>query len=214
MGIGPQIISTLENNRIHLKIDLIFMKQKTLKTGLLYDGSQIQPMWAFQELGIKGSSIVTWIGPMNIHSQELIDYEDVGLEITSSEMVHFIIEHFDVQPADIRMCYHRQRILVMMVKDSLEEIGIKARREGDDLYVGQGKLSVSIATCSVSSMKIHFALNLTSQGTPDDVETVGLKECSPALTSKDVRELSENISNKYAREIADIEEDISKTRVF
>jgi hypothetical protein len=212
--VGSQIISALENNKIHLKIGLIFMKQKTLKNGMLYDGSQIQPMWAFQELGIKGSSIVTWIGPMDIHSQELIDYEDVGLKITSQEMVHFIIEHFDVQPADIRMCYHRQRLLVMMVKELLEEIGIKAHREGDDLYVGQGKLSVSIATCSVSSMKIHFALNLTSQGTPDDVETVGLKECLPELTFEDICELSKAISNKYAREIADIKEDISKTRVF
>ena len=37
-------------------------------------------------------------------------------------------------------------------------------------------LSVSIATCSVSSMKIHFALNLTEKGTPQDVETAGLLE--------------------------------------
>ena len=31
-----------------------------------YDGSQINPSWAFQEFGIYGSSIVTWIGPVNI----------------------------------------------------------------------------------------------------------------------------------------------------
>jgi hypothetical protein len=45
-------------------------------------------MWAFQKFGVKGSSIVSWIGPMNIRPDELIDYEDVGLEIKSDEMVH------------------------------------------------------------------------------------------------------------------------------
>ena len=39
-----------------------------------------------------------------------------------------------------------------------------------------GKLSVSIATCSVSSMKVHFALNLTENGTPDDVATASILE--------------------------------------
>jgi len=190
------------------------MKQKTLQPGMLYDGSQIKPMWAFQELGIKGSSIVTWIGPMDIHADELIDYEDVGLEIRSAEMVHFIIEHFDVQPADIRLCYHRQRILVMMVKDLLELMGIKCRRKGDDLYVGQGKLSVSIASCSVSSMKIHFAMNLTSRGTPVDLETSGLTECTPGLAREEIPALAEKICTLYVGEMSDIEQDIAKTRVF
>lgn len=193
---------------------LIIMKQKTLEPGMLYDGSQINPMWAFQALGIKGSSIVAWIGPMDIHSDELIDYEDVGLEIKSQEMVHFIIEHFDAQPADMRLCYHRQRILVMIVKDLLGEMGIKSLRKGDDIYVDGGKLSVSIATCSISSMKIHFAMNLTSQGTPEDVETTGLTECTPPLTREDITELAKKISESYVMEISDIEEDITKTRVF
>jgi hypothetical protein len=190
------------------------MEQKTLKPGMLYDGSQIKPMWAFKELGIKGSSIVSWIGPMDIEADELIDYEDVGLEISSAEMVHFIIEHFDVQPADMRLCYHRQRILVMIVKDLLGEMGIKTLRKGDDLYVGQGKLSVSIASCSVSSMKIHFAMNLTSKGTPADVETTGLTECTPGMVREDVPKLAEKICTMYIGEISDIEQDIAKTRVF
>jgi len=195
-------------------MDRILMKQKTLEPGMLYDGSQIKPMWAFQELGVKGSSIVTWIGPMDIEAEELIDYEDVGLEITSAEMVHFIIEHFDVQPADMRLCYHRQRILVMIVKDLLGEMGIKCLRKGDDLYVGSGKLSVSIASCSISSMKIHFALNLTSKGTPADVETTGLTECTPGVVREDIPTLAEKICAMYIGEISDIEQDIAKTRVF
>ena len=38
-----------------------------------YDGSQINPSWAFQEFGIYGSSIITWIGPVNITPDNLKD---------------------------------------------------------------------------------------------------------------------------------------------
>ena len=149
------------------------MKHLKLKNGTSYDGSQIEPYWAFKTFGIKDSSIVSWMGPMNIHPNNLIDFEDIGIEIKGDKMLHFIVEHFDTQPANLNLCYHRQRILVMIVKDLLNDFGMTTSREGDDLFfekeTKRGKLSVSIATCSVSSMKIHFALNLTEEGTPDDV---------------------------------------------
>src|SRR5690606_18438397 len=140
----------------------------------LYDGSQIEPMWALKNFNIKGSSLISWVGPMNLENHEIIDYEDVGLEIKSDEMLHMMVEHFDCQPADLRLCYHRQRLLVTIVKDFLQEMGLNIQRNGDDLFLGQGKLSVSIATCSASSMKIHFGVNLTTEGTPEDVTTAGL----------------------------------------
>ena len=92
------------------------MKHLKLEDRTCYDGSQIQPMWAFRTFGIKDSSIVSWIGPMKIEPDHLVDFEDVGLEIKGNNMLHFIVEHFDVQPANINMCYHRQRILVMILK--------------------------------------------------------------------------------------------------
>ena len=194
------------------------MKHLKLENGTSYDGSQIQPMWAFKQFGIKDSNIVSWIGPMEIRSDELIDYEDVGIEIKGGEMINFIIEHFDVQPADMRLCYHRQRLFVTIVKDILENHGIKTRRDGDDLYVEKGdkdgKLSVSIATCSVSSMKIHFALNLTERGTPDDVETAGLLECGSVLKRDDIPDVADEACSNYIKEISSIESDITKTRVF
>jgi hypothetical protein len=190
------------------------MKYKKLEEPLLYDGSPIEPFWAFKEHKIKGSSIVAWIGPMNIKPAELIDYEDVGLEIKSDKMMHFIVEHFDRQPADIKTCYHRQRILVMIVKDILSELGINTSRDGDDLYFKGKKLSVSIATCSNSSMKIHFGMNVHDKGTPNDVETIGLLECSKNLDDEKINGLIDKICENYINEIESIEEDITKTRVF
>lgn len=190
------------------------MKYKVLGENIRYNGSQIKPFWAFSELKIKGSSMVSWIGPMNIKKEEIIDYEDVGQEIKSDEMIHFIIEHFDVQPADIKTCYHRQRIFIMIIKEILTEYGIITSRKGDDLYFNAKKLSVSIATCSNSSMKIHFAMNIKNEGTPEDVEAIGLSECKKDLDRKKIKLLALEICETYINEIESMEEDITKTRVF
>ncbi|MCL2116753.1 MAG: DUF366 family protein [Methanobrevibacter sp.] len=143
-----------------------------------YDGSQIEPSWAFKSFKIKGSSIITWKGPMNIKESNLKDFEDIGLEIKSDDMIHFIVEHFDSQPANLKIAYLRQRLLVMILKEELAKKGIVTVRKGDDIFINSKKLTVSIATASISSMKIHLAMNLTSEGTPDDVDTIGLFEFS------------------------------------
>jgi uncharacterized protein len=190
------------------------MKHIKIDHSILYDGGQIKPMWAFREFGIKGPSIITWIGPMNIKSDQIIDYEDERIEIKANEMLHFIVEHFDSQPADIRLCYHRQRILVMITRDLLMEMDIETKRKGDDLYFAGDKLSVSIATCSASSMKIHLGMNLITDGTPDNIPTSGLLEISGDLNHEKVQKLADTICMRYKQEILSIEEDIAKTRVF
>ena len=116
-----------------------------------YDGSQINPSWAFQEFGIYGSSIVTWIGPVNITPDNLKDFADVGLEIKSNYMVNFICEFFDQQPPNMRIAYLRQRLLVMIFREILAEYGVETKREGDDIFVDDRKLSISIASISLSS---------------------------------------------------------------
>ena len=195
------------------------MEHLKLKENLLYDGSQIEPNWAFRKFGIKDSCIITWIGPMDIHQNNIIDYEDQGKEIKGNELLHFIIEHFDSQPADIRLCYHRQRLFIMMVQNILEQQKLKTLRDGDDLYCitadhKKVKLSVSIATCSINSMKIHFAMNITSGGTPSNIETVGLKECIKDLNMDKIFLLADNICNNYINELKAIKRDICKTKVF
>ena len=117
---------------IHKHIDEIFE----------YDGSQINPSWAFQEFGIYGSSIVTWIGPVNITPDNLKDFADVGLEIKSNNMVNFICEFFDQQPTNMRIAYLRQRLLVMIFREILTEYGVATTREGDDIFVDNRKLSI------------------------------------------------------------------------
>jgi hypothetical protein len=199
------------------------MKYLRLEEKLLYDGSQIEPQWAFRKFKIKDSNIVSWIGPMDIKQENIVDYEDKGKHIKGNELLHFIIEHFDCQPADIRLCYHRQRLFIMIVQDNLEKINIKTLRHGDDLYClvsdskkgeSMAKLSVSIATCSINSMKIHFAINILNEGTPPDVEIISLTDLSDNLIIGKIIEMADNICEDYIKELSTIEQDITKTKVF
>jgi hypothetical protein len=209
-----------------------------------YDGSQIEPSWAFKSFKIKGSSIITWRGSMNIKKSNLKDFEDIGLEIKSDDMIHFMIEHFDSQPANLEIAYLRQRLLVMILEEELSKNGIATVRKGDDIYINSKKLTVSIATASISSMKIHLAMNLTNKGTPDDVDTIGLFEFFNEennsnnsinnyynidgennrivyidtnynhFNEDNILKFINNIVNSYINELISIELDISKTNVF
>ena len=183
-----------------------------------YDGSQINPSWAFQEFGIYGSSIITWIGPVNITPDNLKDFADVGLEIKSNYMVNFICEFFDQQPTNMRIAYLRQRLLVMIFREILTEYGVVTTREGDDIFVDGRKLSISIASISLSSSKIHFALNLEDKGTPDDVKTIGLYDIKvknqQVFDKNNLLELINKTVARFIEEIETIEKDISKTKVL
>ena len=183
-----------------------------------YDGSQINPSWAFQEFGIYGSSIITWIGPVNITPDNLKDFADVGLEIKSNYMVNFICEFFDQQPTNMRVAYLRQRLLVMIFREILTEYGILTKREGDDIFVENKKLSISIASVSLSSAKIHFALNMEDKGTPDDVETIGLFDIKVngehVFNNGNLLNLINETVSRFIDELETIENDISKTKVL
>ena len=183
-----------------------------------YDGSQINPSWAFQEFGIYGSSIITWMGPVNITQDNLKDFADVGLEIKSNNMVNFICEFFDQQPPNMRVAYLRQRLLVMIFRELLTENGIKTTREGDDIFVDMRKLSISIASVSLSSSKIHFALNLEDKGTPSDIDTIGLFDIKvddkQIFDDNNLLNLINETVTRFINELETIENDISKTKVL
>ena len=183
-----------------------------------YDGSQINPSWAFQEFGIYGSSIITWIGPVNITPDNLKDFADVGLEIKSNNMINFICEFFDQQPPNMRVAYLRQRLLVMIFREILTENGVKTTREGDDIFVDKKKLSISIASVSLSSAKIHFALNLEDRGTPSDVDTIGLFDIKvndkQIFNDNNLLDLVNETVTRFINELETIEKDISKTKVL
>ena len=104
----------------------------------------------------------------------------------------------------------------MIFREILTEKGVKTTREGDDIFVDGRKLSISIASISLSSAKIHFALNLEDKGTPGDVETIGLYDIADGnvFNENNLKTLIFDVVNRYIDELETIEKDISKTKVL
>jgi hypothetical protein len=69
------------------------------------------------------------------------------------------------------------------------------KRKASDLFVGERKLSVSVATASASSSKVHLGLNITSKGVPDGVKAIGLAE----LGINDALTLAKTIATTYVQ---------------
>ena len=128
----------------------------------------------------------------------MVDIEDVinNEPIYSKYMLSFISEQFGVNLID---GVFRQRLLICIIKELLEEKGIFVVRNGDDLIIDGRKLSVSIATKSITSVLIHTGLNIISEGAP--VAASGL---TSELGIKDVKEFAIEVMKRYSAEIDDI----------
>ncbi|MBC7084902.1 MAG: DUF366 family protein [Methanomethylovorans sp.] len=180
------------------------MRWIVLKDPLHYDGSQISSLWGYMVADLQEDSIIAFRGSCDVQIRHMIDLEDrkEADVIYSIDMLHFVIEHFD--STDLKLIYARQRLFTAMVAEILLKRGIKTSRVGDDLFVQGKKLTISIASTSAVSQKIHFGINvehdiygsLIDQGIPE----------------KDLFPLMEEIASRYVEEMHDIEKDLRKTR--
>lgn len=169
---------------------------------ITYDGHQLAPHWIYRTFNRMGDAAVAFVGPCHVDLSEMVDIEDVKAHapIASPKMLHIIAEFFAI---DLHTTVYRQRLLIVRAKELLETMTErKVTRKGDDLYLPRldgdsGKLSVSIATASVTSTLIHTGFNVETEGTP--VPTVGLAELGV-----DPVEFGTELLAQYAAEIDDI----------
>ena len=155
------------------------MEVKWLDKGFPYDGSQLRSLFAYMNEGILGDSVVAWQGPCNVAWDHMVDGEDLRAKspIAGSKMVHVIVEKFD---CSLLAAVAIQRLISAIAKDLLVEkcenqsLAQQLFREGDDLFVGDKKLSISVATLSPVSAMVHFAVNVSNEGTP--VSTLSLED--------------------------------------
>ncbi|MDD3364368.1 MAG: DUF366 family protein [Syntrophomonas sp.] len=181
------------------------IKTLVLEDQIKYDGTQLQPHWIYRNFGILGDAVVAFIGEVDVALDNMVDLTDVKEKefIYSPLMLNFIVEHFTT---DLELAIYRQRMLIVAVKEELEQYEIEVQRVGDDLYINRGKLSVSIATSSVVSTLIHIGLNIETEGTP--VKTAGLKE----IGINDISAFANNVMLSYKRELERIYEARCKVR--
>lgn len=174
------------------------MKTLFIENKIKYIGSQLAPHWIYKNFKIQGDAIVAFVGECEVKLTEMVDIEDVinNEPIYSKYMLSFITEQFNVELVE---GVFRQRLLVTCIKEALERRGFFVRRNGDDLFVNDKKLSVSIATKSMTSVLIHTGLNILSDGAPIPVSGLGSD-----LGIEDIKEFAQEIMQKYSDEIEDI----------
>ncbi len=169
-----------------------------------YDGSQIDSLWAYTMFRVQEDSIVCFRGSCDVSAFHMIDLEDRMNEekIESPDMIHFIVEHFD--STSVALAYTRQRLLASIALEALIDRKVMVTRSGDDLFHDGEKMSVSIASASAVSHKIHFGINVHCEEW-GSLEKAGLSDA-------DADALMAEIGSRYAAEHADIEKDMRKSR--
>lgn len=174
------------------------MKTLFLDEDIKYIGSQLTPHWIYKNFQIQGDAIVAFCGECEVKLTEMVDIEDVinNEPIYSKYMLSFISEQFNIGLVEGVL---RQRLLVSKIKEILEMRSFNVTRNGDDLFVNNKKLSVSIAAKSINSVLIHTGLNIISDGALIPVS--GLKS---DLGIADIKEFALEVMKNYTEEIDDI----------
>lgn len=170
-----------------------------------YRGPELSAHFAYRRFDVAGDSCVAFVGPCDVRTEDLADLADrkAGARIFSKRMLHFLIEHFEL---DLEKAVLRQRLFASIVRRELEARGAGGVvRRGDDLYRGDAKLSVSIAALSGVSSLIHFGINVVSDGTP--VKALGLADLGI-----DERDFARAVLDAWGAEQDGIDEARSKAR--
>jgi hypothetical protein len=142
-----------------------------------YTGVELRPHFLLSEMGIRGSAISAFTGPCHVKTEHLVDWEDklAHDRIDAKEMIHFIGEFFGMS---LNEGVLTQRFFMATFldtcNDELSKRGQFLKRTGDDLWLGDRKLSVSIVTATPVSVLMHVGINIDPAGAP--VKAVGLAE--------------------------------------
>lgn len=148
-----------------------------LEPRLDYDGTQLRPHFVRGQFGLRGDAAIAFRGACHVEGDALVDLADreAGLHIHSLDMVHLMVELFGRSLDHMILL---QRLLASLVAERVRgelapEAAKTVRRAGDDVFVGGGKLTVSIATVSPVSGLIHLGVNVDDRDTPVATAALG-----------------------------------------
>ena len=173
---------------------------KILDQEITYTGSELRPHWTLEATGVYGSQLVAFMGPCKVPTSNLVDLEDQLNRdfIEAKSMLHIIAEFFGTT-LEAGVLY--QRLFMVWAERLLLERGVSSiRREGDDLFIENKKLSVSIATVSPVSVLIHWGINFDSAGAP--VDAIGLKDLG--WNREEVFSFAKDLFTQYSDELKEI----------
>ena len=192
-------------NSSSMPIDKTTMQTLLVKDKINYTGAELSSHFAYRRFDLSGDSLVAFCGACSVGLDEMVDLADVkdNAPIYSENMLHFIAEFFG---GDLEKTVLRQRLLISIIKDEIALLsGSDFVRRGDDIYDGEGKLSVSIATASPVSCMIHTGINISSKNTP--VKTAALDDYGI-----DAYAFAQKVLSSFSDEISDIHHARCKVR--
>jgi hypothetical protein len=181
------------------------MHKLFIEKEIKYTGAQLSPHWIYKNFKLQGDAIVAFLGEVEVCLNEMVDIEDVINKepISSKKMLNFIGEIFEIP---LTQMIFAQRMLIVIIKENLEKMGFEIVRFGDDLFFEGKKLSVSIATKSITSSLIHTGLNVVYEGAPIEVS------CLNDFGIKDYRGFALKIMKDWTEEICSIKNAKCKVR--
>lgn len=182
------------------------MRSLFIRDEILFTGEQLSSFWAYKNYDILGDNIVAFIGPCQVDEKFIIgiDHFKKKTQIKSERMLHFLVEHFDL---DLERAILRQKLLVDILKDKLNHRlkGDVLQRWGNDLFDGDFKLTVSATLRTSVSTKTHLGINISSKNAP--VKARGLEDYGI-----DPDDVSQAVMDQYRLDMRLISQRLCRTR--
>jgi len=181
------------------------MKLVLLEQPQAYDGQQLATAFLDRHAPGESDALVLFTGEADVPREHLVDLEDAeaGAVIYSPLMAHAIVEH---RGLSLPEAVWRQRVLVRLAADWIaSRAGVVVAVRGNDLFVADGKLSVSVATRSPRGSLLHFGVNVDTEGAP--VRASGLRDLRIRP-----REFLTALGKLYADEVASAAHAAGKVR--
>jgi hypothetical protein len=181
------------------------MKVVLLEQPQAYDGLQLATAFLDRHAPGETDALVLFVGEADVPREHLVDLEDAeaGAVIYSPLMAHVIVEHRGLALPE---AVWRQRVLVRLAAEWIaSRSGAAVQVRGNDLFVADGKLSVSVATSSPRGSLLHLGVNVDIEGAP--VRAAGLRDLRIRP-----REFLAALGKLYADEVASAAHAAGKVR--
>jgi len=176
-----------------------------LEPGPVYDGLQLSTAFFDRQLPGGQDGILLFVSEADVPSHHMVDLEDAeaGESIYSPLMAHVLVERREI---GLREGVLAQRLLARLAADWISSrSGVTVHVQGDDLFVVDGKLSVSVATRSPRGVLIHLGVNVDIAGAP--VKAAGLRDLRVPP-----EEFLRGVARAFARELDSVEHAVGKVR--
>lgn len=148
-----------------------------------YVGEEVGHLWFTRVWGSDayGNIVVTWRGPMDVKLENVKDQTErlqwqAGARIRGPDLYHIIAE-FPQIGNELPLMYAFQAMLAGELAVALGSLGCEPEVKGTDIYMEDGKLNVGVCAAWGTSCTMHFAVNVSTKGSPSipkGVSAVGL----------------------------------------